>query len=521
MDISRRQFAAGALTGLAGYLPGRLQALRPRPNLFVFLIAEQFRQLYLDRAGSRLAPGGFRELMTKGVYYPNCRLAASGFTATGLATLATGAYPDLHGIVADQWYDRRTHSLTKARAEMLEAATLADEIERAGYREEAGRGPHNRIFCLGLNEGPTSLLAGRSLAQVFWMDSQGQFKTRGDAPEWLAAYNGERPIEESHDTRWMALGAEGSDLPPLRRLTYDPKHPEEFFALYQASPLGQHAQFDLLCTLVAKENLGRRDGLDFVFVSLGSMALLGYETGSDSSLMGQMVLHLDRQIQRTLDVLNKAPGENNYNLIFAAAHGAPPDPDPGWRWQKAIPGERIARAIGKALTERIDKGAVKNSYVDKYVYPFLYLKLETLQKQNAPVRDARKLAGETALRQPGVAGYYTADGDCSHTGEWRRRFENSFHELRSGDVMLSYEPGFVEDFGARRGVSYGSLYNYDTRVPLFLYGPQFGRKLIERAIESVDLAPTVARAAGLAVPSSAIGEVLVEAYAEGEEERAK
>ena len=64
MDISRRRFAAGALTGLAGYLPGSLQALRPRPKLFVFLIAEQFRQLYLDRAGTLLVPGGFRELMT-------------------------------------------------------------------------------------------------------------------------------------------------------------------------------------------------------------------------------------------------------------------------------------------------------------------------------------------------------------------------------------------------------------------------------------------------------------------------
>ena len=512
MPISRRRFAAGALAGLAGYLPGRLQALRPPPKLFVFLIAEQFRQLYLDRTWSRLAPGGFRELMTKGVYYPDCRLAASGFTATGLATLATGAYPSLHGIVADQWYDRKTHALTKARAEMLEATTLADEVARAG---------HSRIFCLGLNEGPASLLAGHSRGQVFRMDIQGQFNTRGNAPEWLAAHNSARPIEELHDKKWVAVGAEGRDLPPLRTLTYDPKRPEEFFALYQSSPFCQDAQFELLRTMATAEKLGQGPTLDFVFVSLGSMALLGYETGSDSPLMDQMALHLDRQIQGTLEMLNKAPGKNNYNLIFAAAHGAPPDPDPAMRSQKAISGERIARAIEKALSEWIDTGAVKNAYVDKYVYPFLYLKLETLHKQNTPLRGARKLAGEAALRLPGVAGYYTADGDCSHTGEWRRRFENSFHELRSGDVMLSYEPEAVEDFGAGRGVSYGSLYNYDTRVPLFLYGPQFGKRLIERAIETVDLAPTVARAAGIGTPSSATGNVLAEAYAEGEGERAK
>ena len=511
MAISRRRFAAGALAGLAGYLPGRLQALRPRPKLFVFLIAEQFRQLYLDRAGSLLAPGGFRELMTKGIYYPDCRLAASGFTATGLATLATGAYPSLHGIVADQWYDRRRHALTKARAEMLEATTLADEAARAGP---------SRIFCLGLNEGPASLLVGHSRGQVYWMDNQGQFNTRGNAPEWLAAHNGARHIEELHDKKWLAVGA-GSDLPPLRTLTYDAKRPEEFFALYQSSPFCQDAQFELLHTTVAAEKLGQGQTLDFVFVSLGSMALLGYETGSDSPLMGQVALHLDRQIQRTLEMLNKAPGKNNYNLIFAAAHGAPPEPDPATRSRQAIAGESLAHAIAKALSDSIDKGAVKNAYVDKYVYPFLYLKLESLQKQNTPARAVRKLAGEAALRLPGVAGYYTADGDCSHTGEWRRRFENSFHEFRSGDVMLSYAPETVEDFGAGRGVSYGSLYNYDTRVPLFLYGPQFGKKLIERCIETVDLAPTVARAAAIGAPSSATGNVLVEAYAEGEEERAK
>ena len=525
MPISRRRFTAGALAGVAACLPGRLQALRARPKLFVFLIAEQFRQVYLDRAtGTLPEAGGFHELMTKGIYYPDCRLAASSFTATGLATLATGAYPSQHGIVADQWYDRKTRGVIKASAELLDATTLADEVERAGYREEADRGRRNRIFCLGLDEGPTSLLAGHSRGQVFWMDSQGRFNTRGNAPEWLAEYNRAHPIEEFHGKRWMAVGAEraGTELPPpLRTLTYDPKRPEEFFALYKSSQFCQDAQFELLRMLIAQEKLGQGQDLDFVFLSLGAMSLLGNEMGSDSVLMGQMTMAMDSQIQITLDMLNKSPGKSGYNLIFAAAHGAPPDPDPALRSQLTISGESVARSIGRALSAWIDRGAEKNLYVEKYVYPFLYLKMEALRKQNTPVRGARKLAAETALRTPGVAGYYTADGDCSHTGEWRRRFENSFHELRCGDVMLSYEPGAVEDFYAGRGVSYGSLYNYDTRTPLFLYGPQFGRKVIEDHVEMVDLAPTVARAATIAVPSSATGKVLAEAFAEGEEEHAK
>jgi hypothetical protein len=511
MAISRRRFAAGALAGLAGCLPERLRALRPPPKLFVFLFAEQFRQIYLDRAGSRLAPAGFHELITKGVYYPNCHLAASSFTASGLATLATGAYPQIHGIVADRWWDLKTHTLAKARAEMLEAATLADMAAHTG---------HSRVFSLGLDEGPASLLAGSSHGQVYWMDAQGQFNSRGNVPEWLVTYNTSRSLDSFHDKKWNALGAT-PDLPPLRTLTFDPKKPEEFLALYRSSPFCQEAQFDLLIALLAAEKLGQGDTLDFVFVSLGSMARLGYETGSDSKLMDQMALHLDLQIQRTLESLNKAPGKGNYNLVFAAAHGAPPEPDPAMRSRQAIAGETIARAIDNGLSAWFDKAPARNAYVDKYVYPFLYLKPETLRKQNVPTRGARKLAGEVALRLPGVAGYYTADGDCSHTGPWRRRFENSFNELRSGDVMLSYDPGAVEEFEAGRGVSYGSLYNYDTCMPLFLYGAQFGARQIERAIEAVDLAPTLARAALLAPPWSATGDVLAEAFAETSEDGAK
>jgi len=83
MSISRRRFAATVAAGLVGYMPSRLRALRPRPKLFIFLIAEQFRQVYLERCASRLEPGGLKRLMEEGIYYPDCRLAASSFTASG------------------------------------------------------------------------------------------------------------------------------------------------------------------------------------------------------------------------------------------------------------------------------------------------------------------------------------------------------------------------------------------------------------------------------------------------------
>ena len=83
-------------------------------------------------------------------------------------------------------------------------------------------------------------------------------------------------------------------------------------------------------------------------------------------------------------------------------------------------------------------------------------------------------------------------------------------------MMLSYRPEYVEDYGTGRGVSYGSLYNYDVSVPLFLYGPHFRAGSFESPVESVDLAPTLAHVMGVAAPSSATGRILGEALRRGE-----
>jgi predicted AlkP superfamily pyrophosphatase or phosphodiesterase len=55
-------------------------------------------------------------------------MAASTFTPSGLATISTGAYPELHGIVADTWYDRREHKPILAALDKLQGTTLSDEV---------------------------------------------------------------------------------------------------------------------------------------------------------------------------------------------------------------------------------------------------------------------------------------------------------------------------------------------------------------------------------------------------------
>jgi hypothetical protein len=484
--LTRRRFAGCIAGSLAA---ARLSAIPPRPKLFVLLLAEQFRSDYLSRFSALFGPGGFRRLMEEGSYLPDCRMSAITFSASGLETIATGAYPQVHGIVAESWYDPESRKMVTASAGESQATTLADEIVSADAR--------NRVFVMDADGSCAGLLARRVPHRVLALTGP-----VGAEAEWVDAFRQSHSPDRFKNAKWQALQAD-ANAPPLRVLLDDPA--DDFMTLYNASPFAQETQFDFLRTAITEEKLGQGLGLDFVTVILSQTALLGYEVGADSPLMREMVLHLDRQIELTFEALKKHPG---VGLAFAAAHGAP-DHD-----GRRVNGASIAQAINQALSDAYDVPSARNRYVDRYVYPFVYLNHRQLSRYDVDLRAARRMAGEAAMRlAPGVVAYYTADGDCSRSGEWLRRFQNSFHAVRSGDLMLAYEPNAVEEYGAGRGISYGSLYNYDVQTPLLFHGSQFRARTVERPVEPVDIAPTLARALRVAAPAASTGQVLGDVFA--------
>jgi len=486
MDICRRHFGLCILAGLAR----RSLALPLRPKLLVLVVLEQFRSDYLDAVWNQVGAGGLRRLVEHGAYFPDCRHLASSFPASSLATLATAAWPAQHGIVADSWYDRRERGRVRATADALLATTLAAQVAA----------PNTRVYVVSLDAVKGEILAGTPQARRFWMGPGGQFRAGDASPAWLTDYNQSHPMEDFHDAEWLAVNAKAG-APALRTLKYDPLRPREFLNLFQASPFAQGAEFEFAGELLTREKLGQGNTFDLLCVVASSASLLGYETGARSPLMDQMTLQLDRQLTAWLEQLDHAPGASRYDFVLVGAHGAPPEPLSFARPRMAVPGESLAEAIQRRLAQS------KAGRVEKYLYPFLYL-----EPPGSRTPETALAAARAALEQDEVAAYYTWAGECSVHDDWERRFRNSFHPLRSGDVMLSYQPEYVEDYGSGRGVSYGSLYNYDIRVPLCFFGPQFRAGVFEAPVESVDVAPTLARALGVAAPSSSAGRVLGEAF---------
>src|SRR5271166_2841730 len=116
MRLLPRSIAARRRTALAivsalivGCLPPSFaSAYNARPKLVVVIVIDQFRGDYLERYRDQFGEGGFRLLLDHGAYFPNCNYRyANTRTAPGHATLFTGAYTSGHGILGNEWLDRK------------------------------------------------------------------------------------------------------------------------------------------------------------------------------------------------------------------------------------------------------------------------------------------------------------------------------------------------------------------------------------------------------------------------------
>ncbi|HXH95303.1 MAG TPA: alkaline phosphatase family protein, partial [Thermoanaerobaculia bacterium] len=82
-----------------------------RPKLIVQITVDQLRGDLPFRYRDRFTEGGFRYFLDHGTWYSDAYHPHSlTETVVGHTTLATGAYPSRHGMVANSWFDRSTNT---------------------------------------------------------------------------------------------------------------------------------------------------------------------------------------------------------------------------------------------------------------------------------------------------------------------------------------------------------------------------------------------------------------------------
>src|SRR5690349_6739230 len=81
------------------------------PRLLVVLVLDQFRADYIEMYGHQWTKG-LRTLVDRGAVFTKAAYPyAATYTCAGHATLATGAFPAVHGMSSNDFYDRTLRRL--------------------------------------------------------------------------------------------------------------------------------------------------------------------------------------------------------------------------------------------------------------------------------------------------------------------------------------------------------------------------------------------------------------------------
>src|SRR3984885_9452507 len=497
------------------------------PKLVVVIVIDQFRGDYLERYRNQFGDGGFRLLIDRGAYFPNCNYNyANTRTAPGHATLFTGAYSNGHGIVANEWWDQKKKApgtsgeddATKpvgvsgdkagASPHNLLADTLGDELKLATQGKA-------RVFGVSLKDRAAVLPAGFAGDAAYWIEPKsGAWVTstyyRDDLPKWVQDFNSTRP-PRYWDREWK--GVQGTVLRSTAHRKSKDGSDAGFYEVVGPTPFANEYELEFAKELMVYENVGRGPATDLLSISLSANDILGHQVGPDSPEMAEMALALDRELADFFNFLGHQFGLANVWIALSADHGVSALPEAAKKLRipaANLDSARLDEQVNAALTAKFSPGHSANFV--KLEYPLVWLNNEAFVALHVKEKDAEAAVGES-LNVPGFRGFYTksqlAEDEIPNTA-LGNKYRNSYSPEESWYVMGIPD---IYTVGSAKGTDHATPYSYDTHVPLLLYGLPFQAGTYRKPSQPVDLAPTLASLLGINAPTHSVGRVLTEALA--------
>ena len=533
-----RLLAALAAVLLLAAAPGAQQPTR----LVVIVVLDQFRADYLNTFASHWR-AGFKTLLSEGAVFTRAQYPYFHTdTCAGHFTIATGTLPRTHGMVADTWWEQqarraiectdddkapvvsygRASKLGKSARNSM-APSFADEL-----REQK---PGTRVVTLSMKARSAIGLAGHGGDAVTWFEEAvgvgsfvtsrayapdavpavrtflardsfetdfGKFWTLRDAPEtyrYADAGVGERPRQP-----WTGLfpheirGATGTR--------------DDAVALWRASPFSDAYLGRMAADLSDAFQLGRRDATDFLGVSFSATDTVGHPFGPSSRELEDTAARQDDVLGALIKYLDDKVGRERYVLALSADHGVAEVPV--MRGAGRVATEDVRDRIEETLIARFGPAPGNGRYVASSTdfVRFADGIFDRVRKEPGLIAAIER--GVTAI--PGVERVLRKDqlSDRSSDPIVRAAALTNF-DGRSGDLMIVAKPNWpLGGRVAAEAGSHGAPYEYDQRVPVILFGGGIKAGRYERAVTPADIAPSLARVAGIQMPK-AEGRVLAEA----------
>lgn len=514
------------------------QSAEHPPKLVVNIVVSQMRYDYLKRFGHNFAEKGIRMMISDGVNCTNARYDYMGNnTPSGLATLITGTNPAAHGIVSDRWMDYTTNEpvyvisdknyyglgcveiLGQYAPSRMTASTVGDELKR--------HNKDSRVISIAL-EPVSGIVAGGTMADAaYWFDPfRGNWCTStyymDRLPNWVDNFNTAKSVDSYNQREWSLLHlpskyvySERSEIMSaadrkaftfsLNRL-FKRKENEGYFKL-QITPMGVDMMMDFVKQTIVYESLGKDNQPDILTVTVDPFRFITETYGSEAMETEDALYRLDANIADLIQFTETQVGKGNALFILTADHGS----NDTFREETRYPGGRFNVMQFKVLINGFlnTQYGVENWVVD-YANNNLYLNRRIVFEKGLNLNEMQSQAAAFALQFRGVGHAITGTALQNNyfAGGTLQKIQNGYHPKHSGDVVIGLMPGWMEKEENKVSLT-GSVYEYDTHVPLLWYGSHLRRETVQTPVNMTDVAPTLARILGVNLPDAATGQEII------------
>lgn len=506
------------------------------PKLVVTIMVDQLRADYLDRFAPDFTTNGFKLFTEQSAYMTFARYSYAGtVTGPGHASYLSGAGPAMHGILGNDFYDKKnrreiycasdatvtgigtTNSDGKMSPRNMIGGTIADEM-----RLHFG----SKVISGALKDRSAIFPAGKQPTGAFWYDekighmvSSSYYMT--NLPTWVedfnaralpASYKGQtwdRLLPESRykmSDKGIAEGKMSGTNDTLFPHTIN-SPTNALFDVLGNNPFGDQFLAEFALAAIDGEKLGQSETTDMLAISFSSPDGCGHTFGPYSHEIHDQIVRLDRQLARIFARLEERVGLSNCLIVLAADHAVAPIPE--FAKEHGLGGARFDS--GKFMTELMSAldeefGSGKYFNPPKFQNADLYLNHQTLREKNLSALEVSNFIREYALRSGHFQAVFTRDQllEGRVTGLLGQLVFNGYNQERSGDLVFVLKPYAVPGTG-KTGTSHGSPWAYDTHIPVAFFGAPFkpGRYADEFYI--TDIAATMAAALRINEPAMSIG----------------
>jgi predicted AlkP superfamily pyrophosphatase or phosphodiesterase len=524
-------------------LSGLLSTAQEQPKLIVGVIVDQMRMDYIYRYWDKFGDDGFKRLIGEGYLCKNAHFDyIPTKTGPGHASVYTGTSPMNHGIIANDWFDKRTGE---------EVYCASDpKVNPLGCETDAGRmSPHRMLapslgdavrisnnfkgksIGISLKDRGAILPAGHSANAAYWMDYKTGAFVSSDyyleaLPKWVTDFNTMKHADRLAEDPWTPMLSLDqytesiADDNPYERV-YNPNGKPVFpydiqslikkkgYYAFASSPYGNTILRMLAEKAIVEEDMGQDDHLDLLAVSFSSPDIIGHAFGPQSIEIEDTYLRLDHEIGRLLKTLDDRVGERDYLFFLTADHAAAPVP--AFMEDNNIPiklfnTDRFMEELNADLLQHFGEGEWIRSFSNEQ----LFLNHELRKEKGVDASKLYEHIRTFLLEFEGIAQVFDRDqlGNPVPDNGFAQLARNGWNQQRSGDIMIQYLPGWMDY--SPQGTTHGSAYNYDTHVPLIFYGYNIPTGTLAEKVDITQIAGTVSILSSIAFPHLANREVINE-----------